>query len=130
VPTNALVPGLVSPPATHFVRHFPAADYWLIEQIRVRAPPGASAIGRLYLDRSAREWRLIDIMLMGAVQGPGLGSSLTGWALKEAAAARAKGVPLHVAVTPPAPGRSTRARLRGCRDRRCAPPLMRWKAKA
>ncbi|MET3711325.1 RimJ/RimL family protein N-acetyltransferase [Sphingomonas trueperi] len=75
----------------HFVRHCPRADFWLV--LRDDAP-----IGRLYLDRSTSEWRIVDILLAAAWRGRGLGARLITWVQQSAAAAGASGVGLTVAV--------------------------------
>src|SRR5204863_359561 len=64
----------------HFVRHCPRADFWLL--LRGDAP-----IGRLYLDRSTSEWRIVDILLATAWRAQGLGSRLIVWIQQSAAAA-------------------------------------------
>lgn len=58
-------------------------------------------IGRLYLDRRADEHRVIDITLMPACRGRGLGSSLMCRVLEDAAAA-GKQVRIHVEKNNPA----------------------------
>ena len=75
----------------HFLRHCPRADFWLV--LRDYAP-----IGRLYLDRSTSEWRIVDILLATAWRAQGLGSRLIVWIQQSAAAAGASGVALTVAV--------------------------------
>jgi RimJ/RimL family protein N-acetyltransferase len=75
----------------HFVRQCPGADFWIL--LREDEP-----IGRLYLDRSAAEWRIVDILLATACRGQGLGALLIGWIQQSAAAAGARGVALTVAI--------------------------------
>jgi GNAT superfamily N-acetyltransferase len=78
---------------SHFVRHFARADFWMI--LREDMP-----VGRLYLDRSGTEWRLVDILLDQDVRGQGLGSALIRWIQQRAAEAGAA-VMLRVAVDNP-----------------------------
>ena len=60
-----------------------------------------AAIGRLYLDRGAREHRIIDIALMPEHCGKGLGTALLRDVLGEAAAA-GRSVTIHVEKFNPA----------------------------
>lgn len=78
----------------HFVRHAARADFWIL--LRDNAP-----IGRLYLDRSAPEWRIVDILLATAWRGQGIGTQLLRWVQQRAAAAGAGGVALTVAMDNP-----------------------------
>lgn len=82
----------------HFTRFHPRAGFWVVER------PHAHPVGRLYLDRSARFWRIVDIGLAPEARGQGLGSVLLTWVQHAAEAARAKGVDLHVAPTNPRAG--------------------------
>ena len=77
----------------HFVRHFPRADFWVIQ--REEQP-----IGRVYLDRSKAEWRLIEIGLATTAQGQGIGAALVRW-IQASAAAAGRAVALSVAVNNP-----------------------------
>lgn len=74
----------------HFIRHSARADFWIL--LRDDAP-----IGRLYLDRSGVEWRIVDILLATAWRGQGIGTQLVTWVQQRAAAAGARGVMLTVA---------------------------------
>jgi GNAT superfamily N-acetyltransferase len=74
---------------THFVRHHPHGDFWIVA--RSGAP-----VGRLYLDRTGAAWRIVDIGLLPGARGLGLGSALIAWLQREAAAA---GKPLTLSVT-------------------------------
>jgi len=78
----------------HYRRHYPDADFLVIAR-------GGSPAGRLYVDRWAREHRIIDIALMPAHRGQGLGTALMGDLLAEAAAA-GKCVTIHVEKNNPA----------------------------
>ncbi|OAN63945.1 hypothetical protein A7X12_19010 [Sphingomonas sp. TDK1] len=75
----------------HFVRRCPRADFWIL--LRDEVP-----IGRLYLDRSTSEWRIVDILLATGWRAQGLGSRLIAWVQQSAAAAGARAVALTVAV--------------------------------
>lgn len=80
---------------SHFVRHFRHADFWIV------CDADSTPIGRFYLDRSAREWRLIDILLTPGARGRGIGSALIHWAQTAAANTGASGIALHVAINNP-----------------------------
>mgnify|MGYP005987396403 CR=1 FL=1 len=75
----------------HFVRRYARADFWLL--LRNDTP-----IGRLYLDRSAAEWRIVDILLATNWRAQGIGTQLIAWVQQCATAAGARGVALTVAV--------------------------------
>jgi len=62
---------------------------------------GDEAIGRLYLDRWAREYRVIDIAFLPAHRGKGYGAALMQDLIDEAAAA-GKAVSIHVEKNNPA----------------------------
>lgn len=79
----------------HFVRHFRRADFWIV------CDADSTPLGRFYLDRSAREWRLIDILLATDARGRGIGTALVRWAQAHAVDARASGIALHVAINNP-----------------------------
>lgn len=83
----------------HFTRFFPAADFWLVEQ---RHPPTTPRpVGRLYLDRSAPMWRVVDIGFLPETRGKGLGSAMLEWIRAAAVTAGAEGVALQVAANNP-----------------------------
>ena len=67
---------------------FPAASYDLIVR-------GEEVLGRLYLDRGEQAWLVIDLALLPAHRGQGLGTLLLGQVQAEAAAA-GKPVRMHV----------------------------------
>jgi GNAT superfamily N-acetyltransferase len=81
----------------HFVRYFSGADFWIVERSLPPDPP--LPVGRLYLDRSARLWRIVDIGFLPQVRGQGIGSALLQWAQACAMEAEAEGIDLHVLVT-------------------------------
>ncbi|HEX7339123.1 MAG TPA: GNAT family N-acetyltransferase [Rhodanobacteraceae bacterium] len=72
----------------HYTTYFPCADFLVIEQ-------AVRAIGRLYLDRQAHDWCLIDIGLLASVRGRGVGTALIGH-LQSLASTRGVGLSLHV----------------------------------
>ena len=72
----------------HYKTYSPSADFLLVER------DGAS-IGRLYLQRSADEVRIVDISLLADFRGSGIGTHLIREVLQDAAAA-GKPVRLHV----------------------------------
>lgn len=74
----------------HFTKHNPRADFLAVVQ-------GARTVGRLYIDRSAAPWSLIEIGLDPGVQGKGLGSALIGWLQNAAARTPVAAVSLFVA---------------------------------
>lgn len=53
----------------HYVARHPAADFLVIER-------AGRAVGRLYLDRGGADWQLIDLGLLAAARGGGLGGAL------------------------------------------------------
>ena len=52
----------------HYAEHYPHASFDIIEM-------DGEAIGRLYLDRQAHEFRIIDIALLAEFRGRGLGNN-------------------------------------------------------
>ena len=75
-------------------QQFPDAERLVIER-------GGEAIGRLYVDRSNDEMRIVDIALLPEHRGAGIGGALLRGVLDEAAAA-GKPVSLHVGSSNPA----------------------------
>lgn len=73
---------------THYETYSPSADFLVIEK------DGAS-IGRLYLQRSADEVRIVDISLLTEFRGSSIGTHLIREVLHDAAGA-GKPVRLHV----------------------------------
>jgi GNAT superfamily N-acetyltransferase len=76
----------------HFTRVGSATDFWILMQ-------GPGAVGRLYLERSAPCWRIVDIGLVPEARGRGLGSALLDWISEAAVTAGAEGVALQVAAS-------------------------------
>jgi ribosomal protein S18 acetylase RimI-like enzyme len=79
----------------HFTAFFARADFLLV----TRAPhlAGPRDAGRLYLDRSTRCWRIVDIGLVPELRGTGIGTALIEGIKASATAAGAGGVALQVA---------------------------------
>ncbi|WP_077228847.1 GNAT family N-acetyltransferase [Sphingomonas hengshuiensis] len=84
---------------THFLRYFPRTDFWIVTQ--GNAAPAPAPIGRLYLDRSSPEWRIIDIGLMPPARAAGVGSALIEWVQRSAREAGAAEIALDVAHSNP-----------------------------
>jgi ribosomal protein S18 acetylase RimI-like enzyme len=78
----------------HYARHYPGAE--LLVVLRAGEP-----IGRLYVDRWAREHRIVDIAFLPAHCGQGLGTALLSDLLAEAARV-GKHVSIHVEKHNPA----------------------------
>jgi len=74
----------------HYTRHYQPAHYLLVEQ-------AGQPIGRLYLHCDEHEATLIDIALLDAVRGCGIGSALVRWVQRAAHAVPLHSVVLHVA---------------------------------
>jgi len=79
----------------HFLGHFPRADFWVVETAE-------GPIGRLYHDGAGSDDRgaddlVVDICLLPGWRSQGLGSDMIR-AVQASAAARGRGVRLHVQV--------------------------------
>ncbi|MEO7065995.1 MAG: GNAT family N-acetyltransferase [Rhodanobacter sp.] len=72
----------------HYVNHYADADFLMLEQDK-------KVIGRLYLQRTAPDFLIVDISLLQRAQGTGIGSRLI-VAVQKLAAAADCGVQLHV----------------------------------
>ena len=57
---------------------------------------GSEPVGRLYVDRSAEPWRLVEIGLLVDVARQGIGAMLVAWLLDRAREARCPAIDLHV----------------------------------
>lgn len=73
----------------HYRRYFSGADFLVIERL-------GKPIGRLILDRSQPVWEVIDIALIPALRGQGIGGALMHAIVDGAYGARAACVRLHV----------------------------------
>lgn len=78
----------------HFVTYFEHAEFLVLEHDGI-------AVGRLYVLRDAPRWSIIDIGLLPAWQGHGLGSALLRQLQQDARDARAQGLSLHVRIDNP-----------------------------
>ncbi len=78
----------------HYFEHYPGAQFSIIES-------GNQPVGRLYLARWTREIRVIDIALIPAARGRGIGGLLLSEIIQEARAA-GKTVTIHVEKQNPA----------------------------
>ncbi|MDG2535819.1 GNAT family N-acetyltransferase [Sphingomonas sp. HITSZ_GF] len=81
----------------HYVAHRPKADFYAI----VSAERDGAVLGKLYLDRSAAEWRIVDLLLDTALRGRGVGTALIRWIQDAALQAGATGVSLQVGINNP-----------------------------
>lgn len=79
----------------HYTRTHPHADRLIVTRERVSG--GRMDIGRLYIDRSLRPWRLIDITLDAPFRKGGIGRLLMRWLQEAASAAGVGALDLHVA---------------------------------
>jgi len=79
---------------SHYQKHYQGSDFFVVERARI-------AIGRLYLARWRSEHRIVDIALLPAHRGRGLGNALLSDLLDEAARA-GKAVTIHVEKFNPA----------------------------
>jgi GNAT superfamily N-acetyltransferase len=78
----------------HYQKHYPDALWLIVEQM-------GRPVGRLYLERWDKEHRIIDIALMPAVRGRGIGGAILRDVLDEAAG-DGKSVGIHVEKLNPA----------------------------
>lgn len=83
----------------HYTAHFPQQDFWIVE--RLRPPLRPQPVGRLYVDRSAPLWRVVDISLLPERRGQGTGAALLQWLQGQAGEAGAHGIDLHVMADNP-----------------------------
>jgi GNAT superfamily N-acetyltransferase len=78
----------------HFTTYFEHADFLVLEH-------AGSPVGRLYLLRATPRWLIVDIGLLPAWQGRGLGGALLRQLQRDAQDARAPGLSLHVRLDNP-----------------------------
>jgi GNAT superfamily N-acetyltransferase len=74
----------------HYLAHYPAAEWWVIVS-------NGEPVGRIYLEQTEAELRLMDIALSGTHRGQGLGARLIDAVLRRADEA---GVPVRLHVEP------------------------------
>ncbi|WP_417673774.1 GNAT family N-acetyltransferase [Roseibium sp.] len=103
----------------HYQKHYPDALWLIVEQ-------AGRAIGRLYLERWDTEHRIIDIALLPAVRGRGMGGAILSDLLEEAAA-EGKSVGIHVEKFNPAMSLYRRLGFRPVEDKGVYDLLM-WRA--
>lgn len=73
----------------HIAAAYPDADHWL-------ALGGDTPVGRIMVNRSRPDWRLIDLLLAREARGAGLGSRLMAWLQAAAVEAGAASITLDV----------------------------------
>jgi len=78
----------------HYLQHYPRARWWLLEA-------GGQPIGRLYVEQTTQEIRLMDVSLLAAHRGRGIGTALMRALLAHADRAQLP-VTLHVEPFNPA----------------------------
>lgn len=94
----------------HYWQHHPQSQCQLVvaDSPPTGADPGGACLGRLWVDRSARQVHVLDIALLPAARGRGLGTALLQALMAEAGQ---RGVPLLVSVEVHNPARSLYDRL-------------------
>lgn len=78
----------------HFTTHFERAEFLVLEH-------DGKSVGRLYVLRETPRWSIIDIGLLPAWQGRGLGSGLLQQLQQDASDTGALGLSLHVRLDNP-----------------------------
>jgi ribosomal protein S18 acetylase RimI-like enzyme len=78
----------------HFTTHFERAEFLVLE---CHGDP----VGRLYLLRKPPRWLIVDIALLPAWQGRGIGTTLLQQLQQDAQDARTQGLALHVRLDNP-----------------------------
>jgi ribosomal protein S18 acetylase RimI-like enzyme len=104
----------------HYQQYYPQAD-WLVTMRE------GGDIGRLYIERWPSQHRIIDITLLPAHRGNGLGAALLR-DLQDEAAGAGKAVSIHVEKNNPAMGLYRRLGFATAEDKGVY-DLMRWTAK-
>ena len=89
----------------YYQQYYPRAEFLVIEK---RADPGGEPIGRLYVDRWPDQIRIVDIALLPAHRGAGLGGALVRSILAEG---QASGLPVTIHVEGQNPAMSLYRRL-------------------
>ncbi len=109
----------------HYQTYYPGCEFLVVERERGDEGGGAEPIGRLYVDRWETEIRLVDISLLPAFRGRGLGGALLAELLAEGTAS---GLPVSIHVESNNPALRLYHRL-GFRhvDSNGIYYLMRWK---
>lgn len=85
-----------------YATQYPAAENWMI------LGTDGTPIGRLLLDRETNRWRIVDIAVLAAHRGRGLGTMVLQQCQQQAAAAGAR---LELQVKPENPARRLYERL-------------------
>lgn len=78
----------------HFTAHFAQAEFLVLEH-------GAHPVGRFYVLRAGQRWSIIDIGLVPAWQGRGVGAALLRQLQQDVHEADAQGLSLHVRLDNP-----------------------------
>lgn len=78
----------------HFTTHFAQAEFLVLEH-------GGHPVGRFYVLRAGQRWSIIDIGLLPAWQGRGVGAALLRQLQQDAHEAGTQGLSLHVRIDNP-----------------------------
>lgn len=78
----------------HFTTHFERAEFLVLQH-------DGDAVGRLYLLREPPRWLIVDIGLLPAWQGRGIGTTLLRQLQQDAQDAQTQGLALHVRLDNP-----------------------------
>ncbi|MES2313261.1 MAG: GNAT family N-acetyltransferase [Pseudomonadota bacterium] len=78
----------------HFTTHFERAEFLVLQH-------HGDTVGRLYLLREPPRWLIVDIALLPAWQGRGIGTTLLQQLQQDAQDARTQGLALHVRLDNP-----------------------------
>jgi len=85
-----------------YAAHYPAAENWIL------LGTDGTPIGRLLLDRETDRWRVVEIAVLAAHRGHGLGTVVLRQCQQQAAA---DGAALELQVMPESPARRLYERL-------------------
>jgi GNAT superfamily N-acetyltransferase len=91
---NAFLSGQHRLQHSHYQTYYYDAEFSILER-------GGMPVGRLYVFRGARDYRVVDISLLPEVRGAGVGGALLK-AVQDEAAAQGKSVSIHVEKFNPA----------------------------